>query len=102
VSPSETKKPLFDLGQVLATPSALEALQDAGQQPHEFLIRHLTGDWGDLDQEDKALNDAALIDGSRILSAYQTTKGERMWIITEAADELGRRSSSTLLLPSDY
>ena len=102
MSPSETKKPLFDLGQVLATPSALEALQDAGQQPHEFLIRHLTGDWGDLDQEDKAQNDAALIDGSRLLSAYQTRKGERIWIITEAADDQGHRSSSTLLLPRDY
>jgi hypothetical protein len=102
VSPNETKKPLFDLGQVLATPGALEALQDAGQQPHEFLIRHLTGDWGDLDQEDKSLNDAALIDGSHILSAYQTTKRERVWIITEAADDQGHRSSSTMLLPREY
>jgi len=102
VSPNETKSPLFDLGQIVATPGALEALQDAGQQPHEFLIRHVMGDWGDLDAEDKSLNDAAVIDGSRILSAYQTTKRERIWIITEAADDQGYRSSSTLLLPSEY
>ncbi len=101
MSQNETKKPLFDLGRILATPGALEALQDAGQQPQEFLIRHASGDWGVLDQEDKRLNDAAVIDGSRILSAYQTTKGERIWIITEAADDQGHRSSSTVLLPSE-
>jgi hypothetical protein len=102
VSPNETKKPLFDLGQIVATPGALDALQDAGQQSHEFLIRHVTGDWGDLDDEDKRLNDSAVTDGSRILSAYQTRKGERIWIITEAADDQGHRSSSTLLLPREY
>ena len=57
----------------------------------EFLARHVTGDWGDLDDEDRSLNDAALIDGSRILSAYQTRKGERIWVITEAANEVGLR-----------
>ncbi len=102
MSPNETKKPLFDLGQIVATPGALEALQVARQQPHEFLIRHVTGDWGDLDDEDKSLNDAALVDGSRILSAYTTRKGERLWIITEAADDQGNRSSSTILLPREY
>ena len=49
------------------------------------------GDWGDLDDEDKSLNDAALIDGSRILSAYVTRKGERIWVITEAVNEVGLR-----------
>ncbi len=53
MSVNETKKPLFDLGQIVATPGALEALQDAGQQPHVFLTRHATGDWGDLDDEDR-------------------------------------------------
>ena len=48
-----------------------------------------SGDWGDLDEEDRSLNDAAVIDGSRILSAYTTRKGERLWVITEAADDEG-------------
>ena len=60
------------------------------------LVRHLSGDWGDLDDEDRSLNDAAVIDGSRILSAYTTRKGERLWVITEAADDHGRRASSCL------
>ena len=102
MSVNETTKAKFHPGQIVATPGALEALQDAGQQPHEFLVRHLDGDWGDLDDEDRSLNDAAVIDGSRILSAYTTCKGERLWIITEAADDQGRRLCTTLLLPSEY
>jgi hypothetical protein len=100
MSQPETKK--FSLGRIVATPAALEALHNAGQQPGEFLARHVTGDWGDLDEEDRSLNDAAVIDGSRILSAYTTRKDERLWVITEAADDHGRRASSCLLLPSEY
>ena len=59
--------------------------------------RHVTGDWGDLDDEDRQANDAALINGSRILSAYMTRKGERIWIITEAMNEVGLRYCTTLL-----
>lgn len=92
----------FDPGQIVATPGALEAMSAAGQQPGEFLARHLRGDWGPVNDEDKALNDSALIDGSRILSSYVTKTGVRLWIITEAADDDGRRASSCLLLPEEY
>jgi hypothetical protein len=102
VSLVETKRAKFHPGQIVATPAALEALQDAGQTPSEFLMRHLAGDWGDLDDEDRQLNDAALIDGSRLLSAYVSRKNQRLWIITEAADDNGRRASSCLLLASEY
>ena len=100
MSLNETKK--FSLGRIVATPGALEALRDAGQEAGEFLARHVSGDWGDLDAEDRQTNDAALIDGSRLLSAYQTRKGERIWIITEATNEFGLRYSSTILKPEDY
>ncbi len=100
MSPHETKK--FSLGRIVATPGALHAFHDSCQSAGEFLARHVTGDWGDLDDQDKSLNDATLIDGSRILSAYQTRKGERIWIITEAVNEVGLRYSSTLLLASEY
>ena len=92
----------FELGQIVATPGALEALRQAGQQPSEFLDRHAQRDWGDLDQDDRRLNDEALSDGSRILSAYTTKKGGRIWIITEAVGDGGKRASSCLLLPEDY
>jgi len=92
----------FPFGQLLATPGALAALEEAGQNPTEFLARHSQGDWGQLCQEDRQLNDAALVDGSRILSAYQTSKGTKLWIITEAADDEGRRAATTILLPEEY
>ena len=102
MSLNETTKAKFHPGQIVATPGALEALQNAGETPHEFLVRHLSGDWGDLDQEDRSLNDVAVIDGSRILLAYTTRKGERLWVITEASDDHSHRLSTTILLASEY
>ena len=87
----------FPLGQVVSTPGALEALDKSGQQPWQLLVRHVQGDWGDLDAQDRRLNDEAVKDGSRILSAYTLTTGVRLWVITEAD-----RSSTCLLLPEEY
>jgi len=67
------------------------------------LARHAAGDWGDLDDEDKQSNNAALQTGARLLSAYVLPDGERIWIITDAEiDEKHHRQASTFLLPSDY
>ena len=60
------------------------------------------GDWGDLCEEDKRSNDEALVDGSRILSAYHTELGEKLWVITEAVDDEGVRQATTFLLPDEY
>jgi hypothetical protein len=87
----------FPLGQVVATPGALAALQATGQSPLPFLQRHSQGDWGELDQEDVAENEFSLVNGLRILSAYSLSDGTRIWIITEAD-----RSATTILLPSEY
>ena len=94
-------KPLFDLGRTLATPGALAALEEAGQLPAELILRHSRGDWGDLVDDDKRANDDALRNGSRILSAYMLGTGTKIWIITEAADDKGRRSATTCLLPDE-
>lgn len=88
-------QPLFPLGQTVATPGALEALNEARQSPVEFLARHAQGDCGEVCAE--ALNDEAVKDGSRILSAYRTKVGVKLWVITEAD-----RSSTCLLLPDEY
>lgn len=97
-----TGKPKFSLGQIVATPGALEALQESGQTPQLFLARHVRGDWGEVCDEDKGLNDQSLIDGSRLLSAYTTLKGTKLWIITEAADDDGHRLATTILKPEEY
>lgn len=88
---------LFPFGQLGATPGALEALQAVGVSPLSLLYRHGTGDWGDLDDEDKAENAFALSRRLRLFSAYNVTDELRIWIITEAD-----RSATTLLLPSEY
>ncbi len=94
--------PKFNPGQVLATPGALKAIVAAGQQPNFFLEKHLEGDWGNVCKDDAKANDDALIDGTRLLSAYRTLKGERLWIITEAAGDDGTRAATTILLPEEY
>jgi hypothetical protein len=88
---------MFALGQLVATPGALNAFERNNQSPSEFLQRHLNHDWGDLDDEDKKENDYSVVHGFRILSAYPLKDGTRIWIITEAD-----RSSTTILLPSEY
>ena len=88
---------LFLLGRVLSTPGALSACEEARVDPRLYLARHVAGDWGDLEAEDKAANDAAILSEARILSAYTLPTDERLWIITEA-----NRAYTTLLLPLEY
>lgn len=87
----------FPLGQVVATPGAIRAMQEAQQNAAVFLARHAACDWGDICPEDKYLNDEAVNDEGRLLSAYSTSKGAKLWIITEAD-----RSATTILLPDEY
>ena len=103
MSSTETTRTKFNPGQIVATPGALEAMRASGQCPHVFLGAHLEGYWGgELDEEDRRLNDEALIDGSRLLSAYRTLRGIKLWVITEVVDDDGRRASTCLLLPDEY
>lgn len=87
----------FPLGQVAATPGALQAMEDSGQEPGFFLDQHSQGEWGLVSEEDWRLNDEALIQGDRLLSVYRTLKGVKLYAITEAD-----RSVTTVLLPSEY
>lgn len=86
---------LFNPGRIVATPGALEATT------HSYLAkclkRHLQGDWGDMCFEDKAANDLALKEGSRLMSSYPINGDDKLWIITE-----WDRSVTTFLLPSEY
>jgi hypothetical protein len=88
---------LFNLGNVFLTVGARETLNESNQNPIEFLSRHQSGDWGTIGKEDAQENELSVKEGFRILSAYKTNKDVKIWIITEAD-----RSSTTLLLPSEY
>lgn len=85
---------LFPPGQIVATPNALKQIDPDAIRAG--LGKHLSGDWGDMDRADKALNDLALLDGSRLFSAYHYNT-VKFWIITEAD-----RSVTTVLMPEDY
>lgn len=92
---------LFQLGRTVATPAALQTMENNGVRPQYLLLRHVQGDWGKVSEHDAAVNDAAVNDaavkdGSRILSVYEVF-GQDVWVITEAD-----RSVSTILLPSEY
>ncbi len=97
-------KPLFKLGQVVATPGAIEALERAGRSAWSLVSRHVAGDFGDLSETDRQLNNEALKDGSRILSAYilNDEAKTKVWIITEAENDHGNRAATTILLPDEY
>jgi hypothetical protein len=85
----------FPLGQTVITANALDALQPEDVQ--NALRRHTQGDWGVVPPEDARANDAALLEGCRLLSAFRDRHGVKFWIITEAD-----RSVTTVLLPEDY
>ena len=89
--------PKFPLGKCVATPGALVALAFNGFEPYQFLARHVQGDFGDLSEEDKAANRAAIEHGGRILSSYILAGGEKVWVLTEASREV-----TTVLLSSEY
>ena len=84
-------------GSMVATPGVLEAFRTSGDEPLHYLIRHLSGDWGEVDEHDRRENELSLQHGWRILSCYRLSNNTRIWLITEAD-----RSSTTILLPEEY
>ena len=85
----------FDLGRVVATPNALEAIPR--EEIFAALRRHKNCDWGDVGPRDKWSNDRAVNSEERLLSVYHSKDGVKFWIITE-----WDRSATTVLLPADY
>ena len=107
-TPSRPSSPLFPIGAVVATPGAIEALAEAhGNRwriaAKSLLARHQSGDWGETCKQDAKTNDWAVGHEARIISCYHLPArvpggtSERIWLITEAD-----RSSTTILLPSEY
>ena len=96
---------VFNTGQIVATRGVYDlACQnpDFAQFIQKSLNRHVNGDWGDVDEEDKQTNDYDLKHGMRVLSAYNDDRFPKngiatIWIITEAD-----RSATTILFPDEY
>ncbi len=92
---TDEPRPKFPFGQIVSTPNALSQIPN-----NEILValaRHVSGDWGTLDQHDWNTNESALQNGGRLFSVYHSNHGIKFWIITEAD-----RSSTCVLLPEDY
>ncbi len=91
-------------GQILATRGVADDMEEDPRFRAELaqaFAKYQGGDWGVVCREDWQQNDESLISGDRILAAYETSHG-RIWIITEAEDDNGRRSATTFLYPSEY
>lgn len=96
---------LFELGRHVATRGVVQFFEGESAKDGstsyvviaKLILRHASGDWGNLSADDKAANDEALQSGGRLLSAYQINAVERVYIITEAD-----RSATTVMLSSEY
>ncbi len=117
VSPSDPTSPSlppldttrFHPGTVVATPAAMDLMREHACSPWSLIQRHLSGDWGDVCAEDAALNNQALVDGSRLLSSYRIAPNVTLWVITDACvddpsdtPQPHRRPSTCILRPEDY
>ena len=75
-----------------------KCLQQAERDPAEFIARHVVGEWGDLEDEDKQENELSVEQGFRILSAYKLDDDTKIWIITEH----DRSATTIYAAPSEY
>ena len=88
--------PLFPLGQMVMTRGASRALQETEELATTFLWKHQTGNWGEICDDDKKLNDEAVKTEGRLMSSYKTKSKKVIWVITEYD-----RSVTTILLPTE-
>ena len=93
----------FSMGQIVATPAALEAIELFGPESRRFsLRRHAAQDWGDLDERtsDSMTKQCRTAVGSCPPTPPATST--KLWIITTAEDSSGQRAATTILLPHQY
>ena len=93
----QSNQPRFSLGQCVATPGAIDAIAESGEEQCSFVRRHHGGDWGQVCEEDAQANEDALTHGGRLLSVYFTKNNTKLYVITEAD-----RSVTTVLLADEY
>lgn len=97
--------PSFELGQLVATPAALDALSRSSETPLDIILRHARGDAGDLEACDVRANVEAISSGARVVSSYTVDADGtkvRLLVVTEAVGDDGRRASTCLLLRREY
>lgn len=93
--PRDPERPKVELGKTVMTRGVSEEISP--REVFKALLKHESGDWGELCKEDIELNEESLRTGGRLLSLYTDSKGTKFYIITEAD-----RSVTTALLTSEY
>jgi len=96
------RQPLFELGEIMASPAARTAIEESGEELNDFLARHAFGDWGSVFNEERERNHAAVQTGERIMSEYRTGNGVKIRVITAAADPTGCRPTTNILLSTEF
>ncbi len=87
----------FTLGRMVITVACKAHMDRLNADPLHFLSRHVNGDWGELGTDDKRANEEAIRHSMRIMSRYQLSDGENIYIITERD-----RSCTTIMLRDEY
>jgi hypothetical protein len=86
----------FKLGQVLVTPTALEAIETSQQSVLGLLVRHVRGDWNEMPDMERMQNERAIDANLRVISKFKVLDTRRLLIITDSD-----RSLTTILLLDD-
>lgn len=77
------------------TSNARRVLDSTSISSEDLLKRHTSGDWGDISEEDKQLNNQALNAGGAVISTYRLAGDRVVWIVTPR----GEHNSIFVLLP---
>lgn len=68
----------FLLERLIATPAVLNAFAATGENPINYIVRHMNLDPGVLVAEDQLANLRAVRKGTRVFSAYELRDGTRI------------------------
>lgn len=101
--PNNNRRANFDPGHIYLTPGAMQVLAQPRARElslETLLARHVSGDFGDLDEADRRANELAIADGNMILSSYRLDAETTLWVISDPVDHTGRRVT-TVLLPEE-
>lgn len=98
------EKPIrFSAGPYAVTPGASEECVKNRVPPAVLFELHVRGDWGSVDKEDIQLNEIRADKGGMVMSVFKLpVTGKDIWVISDPADQYGRRTATTLLMPDEY
>lgn len=83
VSGIDESVPRLDIPRLTISPHALFEMERGLEEPLELLWRHACCDWGEVNDDDRGLNEAGLAEGNALLGIYPLVTGESLVLLTE-------------------